>query len=144
MTQSPLPVKSIRTLHDLTLDPHNANRGTPRGHHALAHSLQELGAGRSIVADRTGHVIAGNKTLEQATQLDLPVHVIRSDGTALVVVQRTDLDLTGDDRARRLAVADNRASELGLDWDVAQLKTQLAEGLDLTEFWNDADEVLSG
>src|SRR5712692_2334423 len=133
------PVKSIQTLHDLTLDSHNANRGTVRGEHALAHSLHELGAGRSIVADRTGRVIAGNKTLEQATQLDLPVHVIRTDGTALVVVQRTDLDLTGDDRARRLALADNRASELGLDWDVEQLKTQLTEGLDLTEFWTDAE-----
>ena len=67
------------------------------------------------------------------------MHVIRTDGTALVVVQRTDLDLTGDDRARRLALADNRASELGLDWDVEQLKTQLTEGLDLTEFWTDAE-----
>jgi hypothetical protein len=48
----------IRRLSDLTLDPHNANLGTTRGREALAHSLRELGAGRAVVIDRRGHIIA--------------------------------------------------------------------------------------
>src|SRR6266480_459294 len=80
--------RSIQTLDDLTLDPRNANRGTPRGQQALAHSLTEFGAARSIVADRLGRVIAGNKTLTQATTLGLPLQVVQTNGEALVVVQR--------------------------------------------------------
>jgi DNA modification methylase len=48
------------------------------------------------------------------------VIVVPTDGSKLVVVQRTDLDLN-DKKARQLAVADNRAAELGLDWDPAIL-----------------------
>ena len=106
---------------DLRLDPHNANKGSDRGREMVAASLQECGAGRSILADRDGVVIAGNKTLEAARKLGLPVRVVESDGRELVVVRRNDLDLAKDEKARRLAYLDNRASELGLEWDVEQL-----------------------
>jgi len=53
-------------LADLSPDEHNANRGTPRGRAVLDKSLQELGAGRSILVDRNGRIIAGNKTHEAA------------------------------------------------------------------------------
>ena len=106
--------KPLRTLGDLTADPQNANQGTARGRGLLAHSLRDLGAGRSIVVDRAGVVIAGNKTLEEAAALALPIEVVETSGERLVVVQRMDLDLTADPRARRLALADNRTSELGL------------------------------
>ena len=42
--------------------------------------------------------------------------IVKSDGTRLIAVQRTDLDIN-DKAARELAIADNRASELGLEWD---------------------------
>src|SRR5438034_3533944 len=90
--------RRIQTLDDLMLDPRNVNRGTPRGQQALAHSLTEFGAARSIVADRAGRVIAGNKTLTHAATLGLPVHVVQTTGDRLVVVQRTDLDFEADDR----------------------------------------------
>ena len=50
-------------LSDLTLDAKNANRGTQRGLKALTDSLQKYGAGRSILVDKDGNVIAGNKYL---------------------------------------------------------------------------------
>jgi len=56
-------------LKDLTFDEHNANKGTERGTAMLADSLQELGAGRSILIDRNNRIIAGNKTAEQAGQV---------------------------------------------------------------------------
>lgn len=85
-THSPRP---ITQLADLTLDPENANRGTPRGTALLATSLRQYGAGRSIVADRDGVVLAGNKTLQAAKDLGLGVRVVETTGDELVVVQRT-------------------------------------------------------
>jgi hypothetical protein len=127
----------IDTLCDLTPDPLNANRGTPRGRTLLEASLRTYGAGRSILADRAGRIIAGNKTLERATALALPVRVVDSRGTELIVVRRTDLDLTVDPRARELAIADNRIAELDLDWDPAILKQHLADGVPLSTWWTD-------
>src|SRR5712692_877594 len=50
----------------------------------------------------------------------------------VVVVQRTDLDLETDPRARALAIADNRVAELDLDWDPAVLDQLRAAGLDVS------------
>ena len=88
-----------------------------------------------MLVDRDGHIIAGNKTVEQARSLNLPIAVVQTQGETLVVVQRTDLDLAADDRARQLAIADNRIAELDLDWDPEQLRAELERGLDLTTLW---------
>ena len=125
----------VRHLADLTADPQNANRGTPRGRAALAHSLRDYGAGRAVLIDRHGRVIAGNKTVEQARTLNLPLRVVKTDGTHLVAVQRKDLDLTQDPRAQALAIADNRVGELDLEWDPAILQQLQTDGLDLDAFW---------
>src|SRR5438876_6969976 len=90
------PTTRIQTLTDLRPDPQNANRGSARGRALLGQSLRECGAGRSILADREGRVIAGNKTLEQAAALRMPIRVVETDGGELVVVHRTDLDLARD------------------------------------------------
>lgn len=132
---SPKPLQ----LHDLRPDPRNANRGTDRGRDALARSLCEYGAGRAVLIDRHGHVIAGNKTVAQAQRLNLRLRVVKTDGRQLIAVQRSDLDLSTDPRARALAIADNRVGELDLEWDVEMLKQLHAEGLDLSAFWTDAE-----
>jgi len=130
--------RQITTIDDLKPDPRNANKGTERGQYMVEHSLEQYGAGRSILADGRGVVIAGNKTLQAAADLGIPVRVIQTDGRELVVVQRTDLDLLGDDdRARLLAYADNRSSEVGLDWDREQVAFDLGEGLDLSGVFHD-------
>ena len=49
-------------------------------------------------------------TVEQAKALGLPLRVVRTDGDYLVAVQRDDLDLATDPRARALAIADNRVT----------------------------------
>lgn len=129
------PVGVVRTVADLVPDDRNANRGTARGRRALEQSLAAYGPGRSVLVDRLGRLIAGNKVAERAKALGLPVTVVPSDGNTLVVVQRTDLDLKTDPRAQGLAVADNRVGELDLEWDVDRLKQLQALGLDLSEFW---------
>jgi len=122
-------------LTDLIPDPKNANRGTDRGRAALARSLREYGAGRAVLIDRQGRIISGHKTVEQAKRLNLPLRVVKTDGTYLIAVQRDDLDLRTDARAKALAIADNRVSELDLEWDPQMLKQLQADGLDLSAFW---------
>lgn len=132
--------KQIEHLSDLVPDDRNANKGTPRGRGLVETSLQKYGAGRSILVDRNGKVIAGNKTTDAAAAAGLDdVIVVQSDGKRLVVVQRTDLDLDTDTAARELAIADNRAGELGLEWD-ADVLTELSQEIDLSTFWG-RDEI---
>jgi len=136
--------RNIKALGDISPDPKNANRGTERGLGMLDQSLRTYGAGRSILCDRHGVCIAGNKTLERAADIGMDVEVVQSDGTRLVVVQRTDLDLAEGGAARELAYADNRAGQVGLDWDPAVLAADLAAGIDLDKFWLPGEMELIG
>lgn len=129
-----MSAKPLKTIADLTPDDRNLNLHTERGMGLLAKSLEQFGAGRSIVVDRHGKVIAGNATLEAAADKGFDVKVIPSDGKTLVVVQRTDLELETP-QGRGLALADNRVAELDLAWDPAQLKALADEGLDVGAFF---------
>jgi hypothetical protein len=132
-------------MADLKLDPQNANRGTPRGRGMVERSLQQYGAGRSILISADDIALAGNKTLEIARELGIPVQVIESDGRTLYAIKRTDLSYD-DPRARELAIADNRASETGLEWDPEVLQGFLDDGLDLEQFWfeDELADLLAG
>jgi DNA modification methylase/sporulation protein YlmC with PRC-barrel domain len=129
-------------LTQLTPDARNANKGTVRGRKLVRESLERYGAGRSILIDKSGNVIAGNKTLEGAKAVGLKdVQIVKSDGSRLVAVQRTDLDIN-DKAARELAIADNRASEVGLEWDADVLKGLETEmDVDLSTFWDERELV---
>jgi DNA modification methylase len=129
-------VESTPAIQDLTPDSNNANLGTERGREALSQSLREFGPARAVVIDRNGTIIAGNKTVEEARRLNIPLQVVKTNGDVLVAVQRDDLDLITDSRAKRLAIADNRVGQLDLEWDVDMLKRLHAEGLDLSAFWS--------
>jgi len=119
-------------LAELLPDERNANQGTERGRYMLDHSLRQYGAGRSILVDKSGRIIAGNKTVEVAADVGLEdILVVQTDGTKMVVVQRVDLDLQEGNAARLLAYADNRSSEVNLDWDADQIHFDLDVGLDL-------------
>src|SRR5262245_39331890 len=138
MSESPKRATSTLRLVDLKSDPNNSNRGTARGRSALERSLQSYGAGRAVLIDRHGVVIAGNKTVEQAKRLNLPLRVVKTDGTTLIAVQREDLDLVADPRAQALAIADNRVGEIDLEWNVEMLQQLQAEGVDLSGFCTEA------
>jgi hypothetical protein len=126
-------------ISDLHPDTRNANKGTKRGNQAIESSLRRFGAGRSILLDKHGVIIAGNKTAENAKAAGLDdVIVVQTDGTKLVAVQRTDLDLS-DPKAIELAIADNRAGELSLEWDADILK-ELSGELNLQPFFT-AEEL---
>jgi outer membrane lipoprotein SlyB len=128
-------MKKIQSIDDLQFDDHNANKGTATGQKLVAKSIEDYGAGRSIVADKHGTVIGGNKTLQAARDAGLDVEVIRTSGDKLIVHQREDLSLVDGDKARLLAYADNRSSEIGLDWDAGVLTEDIEGGLDLGDMF---------
>ena len=49
-------------IDDLIQDSRNFNRGNEQGQELMERSFKELGAGRSILLDRNGNIIAGNKS----------------------------------------------------------------------------------
>ena len=140
MTAGAIDTRVVKT-RELQLDDRNANLGTDRGRGMLDKSLRDHRAGRSILVDRNGKVIAGNKTLQSAAGVGIEeIIVVPTDGSRLVAVQRTDLDLDTDADARALAYADNRVAELDLAWDIEQLMRDLESGVQLDGYFYD-DEV---
>ena len=104
-------------LSDLIPDDKNFNRGTEFGQHLIEKSLRENGAGRSILIDKNNRIIAGNATTENAAAIDMEdVIVVETDGTKLVAVKRTDIDLDSE-QGRNLALADNATSAANIEWD---------------------------
>jgi len=133
-------VASSASLEDFHDDHENANRGTQRGASMLERSIRELGAGRSIVVDKHGQIIAGNKTRQAALDAGMKTAVVvETDGSQLVVVKRTDLDLGEGGPARQLAYADNRIGEVSLDWDPAQLRRDVEAGVDLQSLFGEKE-----
>lgn len=137
-------------ISSLIPDPSNANKGTERGEYMLNESIAETGLGRSVVVDKNGYLIAGNKTTEAAIAAGFEDAVIvETDGKKLVVVQRNDLDLTDHDPnnpARKLAYYDNRAGEVSLAWDAEQVLADIDAGMDLSGlfFEDELADLLAG
>ena len=96
---------------EIKFDEHNYRKHSDKNKKIIKKSLKELGAGRSILLDKENSLIAGNGVYEQAQALGIPVRVIETDGSELIAVKRTDL-ATADDKRRKLALADNAASDL--------------------------------
>lgn len=134
MTKKTEPKIVRRKITEYLPDNHNANIGTERGLQMVEHSLNKVGAGRSIVVDKNDKISAGNKTLESALNAGIEdVIEIETDGKALIVHKRSDWDL--DDpkgAAREYAYLDNRASEVGLAWDANVIAADVAAGIDLS------------
>ena len=95
---------------EIKFDKRNYRKHNDENKRVIKKSLEELGAGRSIVIDNEGEIIAGNGVYEQAQKLGIKTKIVETDGSELVVVKRTDL-ATGDDKRKKLALADNAASD---------------------------------
>ena len=123
----------------IKFDSRNYRKHGDKNKELINKSLSECGAGRSILIDANDEIIAGNGVYEQAQALNIPVKVIETDGSELVVVKRTDLD-TDDERRKRLAVMDNSASDssefdlelLSMDFEVPDLQEMGIEIPDIT------------
>ncbi|MDP9353868.1 MAG: DNA modification methylase [Chloroflexota bacterium] len=124
------------SLDLLIPDPRNARKHNDRNLAQIEAALREVCAGRSIVDDEAGVVLAGNATVHAAMQAGLTrVRVVEADGTELVAVRRVNLT---PEQKRRLALHDNRAAELAA-WDTEVLAS-LADEMDLSDLW-EPDEL---
>lgn len=132
----------ITHISQLRGDPRNPRRRTSRSADRIAHSLQTLGAGRSILIDEAGQIIAGNGVVEAAGQVGIEkVRVVEADGHEIIAVRRTDL--TAEQKVQ-LAIADNRTSELS-EWDDDVLAALQDEGVDVADWFRpeELDELIA-
>ncbi len=102
-------------------DKRNYRKHNDKNKELIKKSLEECGAGRSIVIDNEDEIICGNGIYEQAQKLGIKTKIIETDGSELVVVKRTDLK-TDDDKRKQLAVMDNSTSDSS-EFDLELLQT---------------------
>ena len=123
-------------IEDLIPDDKNFNKGTEKGQKLIENSFSQFGAGRSILIDKNNKIIAGNKSVENATIIGLEdVIIVETTGDKLVAVKRTDIDLDSKE-GREMALADNATSKANIEWDEEVLK-EVAEEFDIdVEDWN--------
>lgn len=130
--------RRIEAISDLTPDPRNARKHTPRNIETVVHALQEVGAARSIVIDEEGVVLAGNATITAAAEAGITkVRVVEANGSEIIAVRRAGLT---PDQKKRLALFDNRAAEFA-EWDADVLAAFQAEGLDLDGIFSQKEMV---
>lgn len=111
-------------METINFDPQNYRKHSKKNKELIKKSLLECGAGRAIVADKEGNLIAGNGTYAVAKKLNMPVKVVKTDGKELIVVQRTDLG-SNDEKRRKLAILDNSTSDSS-NFDLNKLKSDFA------------------
>ena len=110
--------EKIIDIEQLAQDQHNFNKGTEQGQELMERSFKEMGAGRSILIDRNGNIIAGNKSQKAAIAAGIKkVRIIETTGDELVAVKRTDVDIDSAE-GRKMAYLDNLTTQVNLTWDV--------------------------
>lgn len=125
---------------EIKYDQHNYRDHDERNLSLIKKSIQRCGAGRSILLDKNGEIIAGNATYKTLQELGIPVKIIPTDGKTAIALQRTDLDSNSRKR-KELAAFDNSTSDgvrwnadnLAADFDLAELPELGIEGLQVVE-----------
>ena len=135
--------EKIINIEELVQDEHNFNKGTDEGGKLMERSFKEMGAGRSVLIDKHGKIIAGNKSQKAAIAAGIKrVRVIETTGDELIAVKRTDVELESE-QGRKMALLDNLTTQVNLAWDEAELQTITGEieGFDPSDFGFDMPDV---
>ena len=127
-------MKSKQTVNikstELISDDKNFNKGSDIGAEMIRKSFNKFGAGRSILIDKNNRIIAGNKSVEFSGLED--VQIVESDGTKLIAVKRTDIDLDSP-QGREMALADNASAKANIVFDAELIEAEL--GVAVCEEW---------
>ena len=135
--------EKIINIEELVQDEHNFNKGTDEGGRLMERSFKEMGAGRSVLIDKHGKIIAGNKSQKAAIAAGIKrVRVIETTGDELIAVKRTDVELESE-QGRKMALLDNLTTQVNLAWDEAELQTITGEieGFDVGDFGFDIKDM---
>ena len=111
-------------MGEIKLDAHNYRIHDEKNLKLIKRSLKKLGAGRSILIDADGVIIAGNATYKTAQELGIPVETIPIDGSKVVALQRTDLH-TQDKERKEMALMDNTTSA-NPNYDYGEIQTDFS------------------
>lgn len=135
----------MASISDLRFDDKNMNAHTSHGMGLLEKSLQQFGAGRSILIDKNNRIIGGNGVVEAAGNIGLEdVQIVESDGKKIIAVKRTDIDLDSKE-GRELAMADNAVAAEDLSWDkgnIEEVSEQFGiEPDDWISDWNKDEDI---
>ena len=128
--------EKIINIEELVQDEHNFNKGTDEGGKLMERSFKEMGAGRSVLIDKHGKIIAGNKSQKAAIAAGIKrVRVIETTGDELIAVKRTDVELESE-QGRKMALLDNLTTQVNLAWDETELQTVQTdvEGFNVADF----------
>jgi len=118
---------------DLIQDDKNFNKGSEYGQGLIQKSFEKFGAGRSILIDKNNKIIAGNKSTENyGAGGGQDVIVVESDGTQLIAVKRTDIDLDTP-QGREMALADNATAKANIVWAEDVIASEI--GVEVAESW---------
>ena len=116
-------------LSDLTSDDKNFNKGSEFGNSLIEKSFRKFGAGRSILIDKNNRIIAGNKSVENAMAIGMDdVQIVESDGTKIIAVKRTDIDLDSAE-GREMALADNASAKANIVFDAELIEAEIGEAV---------------
>ena len=135
--------EQVVDIDSLRQDRHNFNRGTEEGQQLMERSFKDLGAGRSILLDREGNIIAGNKSQEAARKAGIKrVRIVETTGDELVAVKRTDIDIDSAE-GRRMALLDNLTTQVNLAWDPSEIEAVSSEidGFDPSDYGFDPSQL---
>lgn len=122
----------ILKVKELIQDDKNFNKGSEYGNGLIEKSFQKFGAGRSILLDKNNRIIAGNKSTENyGAGGGEDVIIVESDGTKLIAVKRTDIDLDSP-QGREMALADNATAKANIVWAEDIIAEELGE---ISESW---------
>jgi len=131
-------------ISDLVFDDKNFNKHTEYGMSLIEKSIRNNGAGRSILIDKNNRIIAGNGVTEIAGQIGLDdVQIVETDGTKIIAVKRTDIDLDSK-QGREMALADNATAAVDLEWDAEELQKAMDEFAITPQDWGvdiDLEEI---
>jgi len=119
----------MNKIKELIQDDKNFNKGTEFGNSLIEKSFRKFGAGRSILIDKNNRIIAGNKSVENAMSIGIEdVQIIESDGTKIIAVKRTDIDLDSQ-QGREMALADNASAKANIVFDAELIEAEVGEAI---------------
>lgn len=83
----------------------------------LEKSIRELGLSRSIVVDKDGNVLCGDKQARISSELGIKkARIIETEGDELIIVKRVDVEADSA-KAYEIALTDNLVASKNLYWD---------------------------
>jgi site-specific DNA-methyltransferase (adenine-specific)/site-specific DNA-methyltransferase (cytosine-N4-specific) len=136
----------IRTvpIEEIEDDPNNTNLGTDRGNAMVRASYDKFGHLESGVIDRNGKLIGGEKRKNAAIAVGITkAKIVPIGPDEILVGQRMDLDVSSPEGMEASQIL-NRSAVVSINIDVAAVRANVTEGMDLSLMYSSNEELKLG